>query len=132
MKIVIDTSVVIAVITNEMHKQHLIEITKGSDLIAPPSLHWEIGNAFSAMFKRNKITLDQAISAIKYYNLIPIRFYDVNLDTSIELSETFEIYAYDAYFIECALKQKANLLTLDKKLSEIAKRSGVKIIEVIS
>jgi predicted nucleic acid-binding protein len=75
MKIVVDTSVVIAVITNEKHKEQLIVTTKGADLIAPSSLHWEIGNAFSAMFKRGRISLDQAKGAIKSYGDIPIRFH---------------------------------------------------------
>jgi uncharacterized protein with PIN domain len=49
MNIVVDTSVIIAVITNEPHKPQLIDITREVDLLAPLSLHWEIGNAFSAM-----------------------------------------------------------------------------------
>jgi len=57
MNLVVDTSVIIAVITNEEHKRQLINLSKGADLIAPPSLHWEIGNAFSAMFKRKRISL---------------------------------------------------------------------------
>ena len=56
MKIVIDTSVIIAVITNEPHRESLLQATLGAELLAPPSVHWEIGNAFSAMLKRNKIT----------------------------------------------------------------------------
>jgi hypothetical protein len=39
MSIVVDTSVIIAVVTNEPHKQWLVEITRGVDLLAPPSLH---------------------------------------------------------------------------------------------
>ena len=49
MNIVIDTSVVISVITNEKHKNELIKKTAGTNLVAPSSLHWELGNAFSAM-----------------------------------------------------------------------------------
>ena len=132
MNIVVDTSVIIAILTNEIHKRQLIEITAESDLIAPASLHWEIGNAFSAMFKRNRISLEQAISAIRHYKHIPIQFCDVSLNISMELSEKYKIYAYDAYFLECAMKQKAKLLSLDKQLIEIAKNIGVKVIEVTS
>ncbi len=52
MDIVLDTSVIIAVIANEPEKRVLIRLTKGAELIAPQSVHWEIGNAFSAMLKR--------------------------------------------------------------------------------
>ena len=55
MEITIDTSALIAVIGNEKTKDRIIEITIGSSLVAPVSVHWEIGNAFSAMFKRRMI-----------------------------------------------------------------------------
>lgn len=58
MSLVVDTSVIISVITNEITKSNLIKITKGEDLIAPESLHWEVGNAFSAMFKREIISIE--------------------------------------------------------------------------
>ncbi|MFQ5455563.1 MAG: hypothetical protein ACE5EA_05065 [Nitrospirota bacterium] len=41
----------------------MIELTNGADLIVPYSVHWEIGNAFSAMLKRKRITLKQALKA---------------------------------------------------------------------
>ena len=43
MDIVVDTSVIIAVIANEPQRDILIDLTKGADLLAPPSVHWEIG-----------------------------------------------------------------------------------------
>jgi len=67
MSIVVETSVIISVITNEKSKSNLIKITQGEDLIAPSSLHWEVGNAVSSMFKRDIITFSLAEKAIKYY-----------------------------------------------------------------
>ena len=57
MKYVVDASVIIAVIANEPEKERLVEITQGADLLAPASVHWEIGNAFSAMIKRGRVSL---------------------------------------------------------------------------
>ena len=130
MNLIVDTSVIIAVVTNEEHKSQLIEISKGSDLIAPSSLHWEIGNAFSAMFKRNRITLEQATAAITAYNQIPIRFYDVSLSTALDLSHRHNLYAYDAYVIACALKHNSPILSLDNGLLDAALRAGAEIMEV--
>lgn len=130
MNLVVDTSVIIAVITNERHKKQLIELSKGAELIAPSSLHWEIGNAFSAMFKRGKITLEHAVAALAAYKQIPIQFSDVDLDTALELSYNLNMYAYDAYAIGCALKHRSPLVSLDGSLLEAAQRAGVKIKEV--
>ena len=130
MKIVIDTSIVIAVITNEQLKSILIGKTKGAYLLAPSSLPFEIGNAISAMFKRNRITLDQAYLALEAFDQIPIQLCDINLNKSVELARSLVIYAYDAYFIECAQTYKSPLLSLDKGLVECASKIGIKTIEV--
>jgi predicted nucleic acid-binding protein len=128
--VVVDTSVIIAVITNESHKPKLITLTQGKELIAPSALHWEIGNAFSAMFKRKRITFDQATAAIKKYQNIPIRFQESMLEVSLELSNRLEIYAYDAYFIECALRFNIPLITLDSGLVNAARKAGVIVEEI--
>ena len=130
MNLIIDTSIIIAVITNEKHKKSLIKATTGVDLIAPSSLHWEIGNAFSAMFKRKKINVNQAIAALEAYHQIPIRFSDIELGIALELSHNLNIYAYDAYVIGCALKHNAALISLDEGLLKAAKKAGVKTREV--
>ena len=130
MNIVIDTSVVISVITNEKHKEQLIEITKGSNLVAPSSLPWEIGNAFTAMFKRKRITLKKAKEALGYYQQIQLRLVDVPIYETIEIGQKLDIYAYDAYFIVCAKKLTCPLLSLDNSLLRAAEKMGVKIIEV--
>ena len=130
MNIVVDTSVIIAVIANEPERDTLINLTQGATLIAPHSVHWEIGNAFSAMFKRKRVTLEQALSAIQAYSKIPIRFVAVDLERSLEISERVNIYAYDAYLIRCARRYRSPLISLDRNLVDSAKRMKVKVIEV--
>jgi predicted nucleic acid-binding protein len=130
MKIVIDTSVIISVITNENHKDSLIHTTKGASLIAPESLHFEIGNAFSVMLKRNRISIENALLAINLYEKIPIQFCSINLEKSLKISDKLKIYAYDAYFIECAERNRSPLLSIDEGLTNAAIKYGLKIIEV--
>ncbi len=132
MDIVIDASAIIAVIANESEKPVLIELTSGYDLIAPASIHFEIGNAFSAMLKRQRITLPQVATALKLYQSIPLRFVDVELLESVHIAAQRNIYAYDAYLIRCAEKYRSPLLTLDNALRTHAKAYGVPIIEVTS
>jgi predicted nucleic acid-binding protein len=130
LKIVVDTSVIVAVLTNEKHKNDIIQLTDNADLIAPMSLKWEIGNAFSAMFMRGKINIMQAKEAVRYFDEIPIRYANIDLGQSLEISNEYHIYAYDAYFIVCSQNEKAPLLTLDKKLLSISKQAGIKVLEV--
>lgn len=99
-------------------------------MIAPDSLHWEIGNAFSAMFKRNKITLDQATTAFKIYKRISLRYPKIDFNHALEISHENKIYAYDAYFLSLCKKQKCPFITLDRPLQELASKIGIEIVEV--
>jgi predicted nucleic acid-binding protein len=130
MDIVVDTSVILGVILNEAHKPALVAHTRGANLIAPPTLHWEIGNAFSAMFKRQRMTIEQANAALETYQKIVIRFSPVDLAPALVLADMLDIYAYDAYMILCAQKHRCPLLSLDGGLKEAAKRVQVEILEV--
>ncbi len=101
--IVIDTSSLIAVIANEPEKEMLVELVVGCSLIAPKSVYWEIGNAFSAMLKRDRVTLQQVEQALVAFHTIPVRYLDVDLREAIVIADQYKIYAYDAYFLQCAI-----------------------------
>jgi len=130
MEIVVDASVLIAVIVNETEKERLVGMTQGAELLAPMSVHWNIGNAFSSLLKRGRVTLEQALQAIDMYLEIPVRFVEVELASSLELANAFGIYAYDAYLLRCAEKYHLPLLTLDKQLVQAAKDKGISVLEV--
>ncbi|MFZ4857451.1 MAG: type II toxin-antitoxin system VapC family toxin [Desulfuromonadaceae bacterium] len=130
MNIVVDTSVIVAVLLNEPQKASLIEVTSEATLYAPASLHWEIGNAFSAMFKQKRLTLDQAQKALRIYSQIALNLVEVDLGKAVHVSSDQGIYAYDAYFVVCAQKLHAPLLSLDKGLKEAAKQAGIRLLEV--
>ena len=127
---VTDTSVIIAVITNSPEKGVIAEITQDSALVAPASVHWEIGNAFSSLLKRRQIEVSSAVEALRAYEEIPIRFMDVDLERAIRIAAELSIYAYDAYLIACAQQVRAPLLTLDRGLARSAQRVGVTVLEV--
>ena len=130
MNITIDTSALIAVIGNEGSKQKILEVTMGCSLCAPISVHWEIGNAFSAMFKKQKSSVEQAKLALDAYREIPIKFIDVPLEQTLEISHALNIYAYDAYLIQCAQQTSTSLLTLDNRLKAAGEKMGINILEV--
>lgn len=130
MNLVIDTSAVIAVITNESHKEKLVEAATGADLIAPSSLPAEVGNAFSAMFRQKRIGLKQALGAIRAYQEIPIRLSEIDPAGALELADQLGVYAYDAYVIACALRHRCPLVSLDSGLIDAARRAGAQIVEV--
>ncbi len=130
MDVVIDTSAVIAVILGEPERDALIDMTDGVQLMAPPSLHWEVGNALAAMFRRGRIDLTQANAALALYRNIIIRFVDVELENAVALAHQYNTYAYDAYMLACALRYSNPLLSLDARLNTAARAAGITVMEV--
>jgi len=130
MTLVVDASILLAVLMSEPERAKIIELTKDVDLIAPTSVHWEIGNALSSMLKRGRMTLVQAESVLKNYEKIPIRFVEVSLHESIRISADRKIYAYDAFLIACARDQRCKLISLDKALLQASKDAGIQVVEV--
>jgi predicted nucleic acid-binding protein len=130
MRIAVDTSAIIAVIADEPERAKLIELTKGSTIVVPPSIKWEVGNAFSAMMKRARINLEQALEAIDIYQEISMEIVEINLKDAIHLAGKHNIYAYDAYILQCAIENSIPLISLDKSLIDIARQENVQVIEV--
>ncbi len=130
MDIVIDTSALIAVIVGEPERKKIIELTNGNTLIGPGSIPWEIANAFSAMLKRNRLTIEEAQEGLSIFNSIFLRYTEPDFVKALKLSKQTNMYAYDAYFLDCAIRHKAPLLTLDKKLKASAQIVNVEIMEV--
>ena len=130
MNLVIDTSVLIAVLVSEPERLQIRRQTEGYDLLAPGSVHWEIGNALAAMLKRKRITQEQVKATLLAYEKIPIRFRDVDMEMAMEIAHEYELYAYDAYVIACARENRCALKSLDKNLLNAARKAQVSLVEV--
>jgi predicted nucleic acid-binding protein len=131
MNIVVDTSVLIAVLVSESERTKIIKKTESFDLIAPGSVHWEIGNALAVMLKRKRINLDQIKAVLLAYEKIPIRFRDVDMELAMDIASEHDLYAYDAYIIACAQESRCGLISLDRNLLYAAKKARISIVEVV-
>jgi predicted nucleic acid-binding protein len=129
-EIVIDTSAILAVIVEQPEKAELVRLTRGATLTSPASVHWEVGNALSSMFKRKTLNLKEAMRCLEAYAAIPVRMADVTLEQAVELSFRWNVYAYDAYVLACALNRNAPLLTLDGGLITRARDLKLEVLEV--
>jgi predicted nucleic acid-binding protein len=130
MDIVIDTSALLAVIVGEPERDRIVELTSGHTLVGPGVIPWEVGNAFSAMLKQRRLTLDEAQAGLGIFQTIPLRFVKVDIANALSLAHEAGLYAYDAYFLDCAVRQAAPLLTLDHGLQKAARQVGLQLLEV--
>lgn len=129
MKLVADTNVFIAVALDEPEKQRIIENTSGCEVLAPEVLPFEIGNALTSLMRKRILKPDEIEAAWIATQAIPVELRDLDIQEALRIASRLNIYAYDAYFIECALSTRSPLLTLDRRLRTVAGQYGVKILE---
>jgi predicted nucleic acid-binding protein len=129
-ELVIDTSALVAVIASEPEREALIRRTRGAVLLAPASVHWEVGNALAAAIKRRRADLRDVLRALSAYERIALRLLEVPLADALAMCAEHHIYAYDAYVLACARRQHCPILTLDRGLARAATAAGLDVLEV--
>jgi len=82
------------------------------------------------MFKQKRLTLTEAEKGLSIFKNIPLRYIDPNFVAVLKLSKQANIHAYDAYFLDCAIRYRAPLLTLDRKLMASAQNLNVETLEI--
>lgn len=123
--IIIDASAILAVLLREGEAMNILQKTKDSILVSAKCLPFEIANSLSKQLKRELIALEQARKIFSIFNRLPIELVDVDFNNALEFCAQENHYAYDMFYLDCAVKNRCPLLTLDKKLSEIAVKRGV-------
>jgi len=130
MRIVTDTSILLAVALEEPERDVIIKLTQEAQLIAPEVLPFEVGNALSSLFRRNLLDETGVLQVWNYIQRIPIDLRSVNIQHALQIAIKYRIYAYDAYFLSCATTLRVPLMSLDRKMISVARQSGIKVLEV--
>ncbi len=130
MTLIIDASALIAwVMPDETGLDLDRALALHGDLIAPWLLWAELRNILLVSERRSRLSAGMAEQIIE-----PLDGLGILLDTSpssqvvMELSRRHGLTAYDALYLECALRHGGVLATLDQPLSRAAKAEGVATI----
>lgn len=129
MKYVADTNTFLAVALNEPEKEWLISQTKGCELAAPDVLPYEVGNALSAMLRRKALLPEQVTAIWDAIGIVPVELVAIDIRASLLLAARLGIYAYDAYFLQCALELRCPLITLDEGMRRNARLLNVRLVD---
>jgi len=130
MKLLVDANIFLAVILNEPEKAGIIKLTKDCELISPEILPYEIGNALSAMFRRDRLSESQIHTCFDIFKKIPLRLVPVDIEKSLQIVSKHNIYAYDSYYLEVASRLNLKLLSLDQKMVNVAQSIEINTVEV--
>jgi predicted nucleic acid-binding protein len=81
------------------------------------------------MVKTRVLRADEMMTAWETVRQIPVELRPVDIRSALEIASHYNIYAYDAYFLECAISLRCSLLTLDRNMKKTASNIGIKILE---
>ena len=129
MKVLLDASAIMAVILNEPNRSTVVKLTKNSTLLSPEVISFEIGNALINLFKKQKITEEELLSAYRNYTEIPIESIKVDIEKALKIACKYKIYAYDAYYLETANRLKLPLITFDALMKKVGLDLKINIAE---
>jgi predicted nucleic acid-binding protein len=129
MEIVADASAFLAVVLNESDRNWVIHKTTGRSMVSPEVLPYEIGNALIAMKRKGRLNDREILRAFDLTQRIAVRLVSVKIHEAIKIAVRFNIYAYDAYYLQCCIENKLLLISLDDRMCDIAGRLGIKVVE---
>jgi len=128
-EIVVDTNTFLSVALDEPERARIVELTTGHDLVAPEVLPFEIGNALTALMNRGVLQAKEVSMVWDAVQAIPVDLRAVDVKEALGIAVRFGMYAYDAYFLECALGLRLPLLTLDKGMKTVARELAIEVLE---
>ncbi len=129
MEIVADASTFLAVVLNESDRDWIIQKTIGKGIVSPEVLPYEIGNALIAVKRKGRLNDREALRAFDLYQRIAVRLVLVKIHDAMKIALRFNIYAYDAYYLQCCIENKLPLISLDDRMCDIAGNLGIKVVE---
>ena len=128
MEIVSDASVFLAVVLDEANRKWVIDRTSGYGIVSPEVLPYEIANALIAVRKKGRLTDREILKAFSISQRIAVRLLPVKIYDAMKMAVKFNIYAYDAFYLQCCLETKLPLISLDNRMCDVAKSLAIKVV----
>ncbi|AFZ27491.1 putative nucleic acid-binding protein, contains PIN domain [Cylindrospermum stagnale PCC 7417] len=134
MQFVLDCSVAISwclVDENNDYANAILAIIPDSEAFVPGIWSLEIANTLVVAERRNRMTKGQSEQAIVLLQSLLIQVDTATdtkaLDATLNLARQEGLAAYDAAYLELALRLQLPLATLDTRLAEAATRCGISL-----
>ena len=130
MEILTDSSAIMAVIVKEPERDMVIELTKNAVIVSPNMVSYEIANALTKMMKKKVIGKEQLTNAFNHFKKIPIKNVEVDFGKALDIAWEFNIYAYDACYLETSKRLNLPLLTFDSNMAKVGRQLGIDLLGV--
>ncbi len=129
MEIVADASTFLAVVLNESDRDWIIKKTLEDKIISPEIVPYEIGSGVIAVRKLGRLNDREVIKAYDISQRIAVKLVPVKIHDALKIATRFNVYAYDAYYLQCCIENKLPLISLDDRMCDVARNLNIKVVE---
>ena len=117
--------------TSKRAERFLTDLDQKATLWVPALWWYELANALTVAYRRRRLTESEAVQLVELYGALPIQT-DTHLDSDAvwrfqALAKEHSLSAYDAAYLELAQRKGTGLATLDKHLTNAARKAGVNV-----
>jgi predicted nucleic acid-binding protein len=117
--VVVDASVVAAILFGEATAEDAVERLDGSELAAPSLLPYEIASVAGGKVRRGEASSEVAVMSLGTFARMGIAMHDPDVVEVLRLTVRTGLTAYDAAYLWLARFLSADLVTLDGKLARV-------------
>lgn len=121
-RLVVDASVLAAVLFAERGYEHAVAWLQGRALCAPHLVDHELANAALQKVRRRAVSEDAASAALEALAALDLERLGVDGAEVLRLAGRYDLTAYDAAYLWLAAALGAPLATFDERLGAAAKR----------
>jgi predicted nucleic acid-binding protein len=136
-RFVLDASVALAWFLDRPTAQYALHVRElllhGSRAVVPALWRLEIANGFVMAERRGTLTSSDITEALQNLDVVIAQAIENSQDSFsmrrlLHTAREFRLTAYDASYLETALRQALPLATLDRQLLSAASRAGIEIV----
>jgi predicted nucleic acid-binding protein len=108
-------------------------LLRGNRAVVPALCKLEIANGFIMAERRGMLASSDTAEALKNLDVVIAQAVEnsedpVSMRSVLQAAREFRLTAYDAVYLETALRQDLPLATLDRQLLAAASKAGVEIV----
>ena len=131
--IVLDNSVVVSWCLADEHEalaEHAIRRAASGGAVAPGIWWYELRNALAMGERRGRLSAAQVARALSAVGRLNIALdWDHDERTILDLVRRNRLSAYDAAYLEVAMRRGLPLASLDRRLREAARTNGIALLD---
>jgi len=78
--------------------------------------------------KKGRLDRKEVLRAFEISQKIAVKLVPVRISDALKIAGRFNLYAYDAYYLQCCMENRLPLLSLDDRMCDVAENLEIKVV----